>query len=334
MPEFWWHFIIARRVASHPTSAAGYRVDSHLARTGKIARVLGSGYDVRIQRVTLPVRLLAVDIDGTLLNSQFHIARRDLEALRQAHASGLEVVLVTGRRHRFALPIAEQLGFRLGLISSNGALTRSLEGDTFHRDLLPAETCRALCRTMQEFRGNMVVTFDKETKGAVVLERIDELSKSIQRWLEKNVESIEFVVPIEDSLDSDPIQAMFCGTISRMQQALSRLESSPLAREITILRTEYPLRDLILLDVLNRDCSKGHALERWAAYRGIPRREVMAIGDNFNDLQMLAFAGVPFIMGNACPELKARGWPVTASNDENGVALALEQVLEGKPVPI
>jgi hydroxymethylpyrimidine pyrophosphatase-like HAD family hydrolase len=59
----------------------------------------------------------------------------------------------------------------------------------------------------------------------------------------------------------------------------------------------------------------------------------MAIGDNFNDLEMLAFAGIPFIMGNACPELKARGWPVTASNDENGVAQAIERILEGSPVP-
>ena len=284
--------------------------------------------------MTASVGLLAVDIDGTLLNSQFQIARRDLEALRRAQASGVEIVLVTGRRHSFALPIAEQLGFDLWLISSNGALTRSLRGDTFHRDLLPKETCRALCRAMKEFRGNMVVTFDKEAKGALVLERMDELSGSIQRWLEKNLDSIDFVVPIESSLVSDPIQAMFCGTIARMRQALRSLESGPLAREVTILRTEYPLRDLTILDVLNRACSKGHALERWAAYRGMSRDKVMAIGDNFNDLEMLAFAGVPVIMGNACPELRKQGWQVTASNDEHGVARAVEQVLDGRPFPL
>jgi hydroxymethylpyrimidine pyrophosphatase-like HAD family hydrolase len=99
-----------------------------------------------------------------------------------------------------------------------------------------------------------------------------------------------------------------------------------------VVRTEYPVRDLCIVDVLNRDCSKGHALKRWAQYRGIPREQVMAIGDNFNDLEMLAFAGVPFIMGNACQELKARGWPVTSCNDENGVAAAVEQVLARVPV--
>jgi hydroxymethylpyrimidine pyrophosphatase-like HAD family hydrolase len=181
---------------------------------------------------------------------------------------------------------------------------------------------------MQEFRGNTVVTFDKETKGALVLERMDELTTTIQKWLEKNMEFIDFVIPLENALTSDPVQSMFCGRISRMQEALEQLASGSLAEKITVLRTEYPLRDLCIIDVLNRACSKGHALERWANYRGISRDEVMAIGDNFNDFEMLAFAGHPFIMENACPELKARGWPVTRSNDEHGVAAAVERVLE------
>src|SRR5438105_10008671 len=159
--------------------------------------------------VSPPIRLVAVDIDGTLLNSQFQISPADLDAIRRAHYSGVEVIVVTGRRHTFALPIAEQLGFDLWLISSNGAVNRSLSGEPFHRDLLPATTCRELCRAMSEFRGNMVITFDKETKGALVLERMDELTSSIQRWLEKNLEYIDFVVPIEDALVTDPIQAMF-----------------------------------------------------------------------------------------------------------------------------
>jgi Cof subfamily protein (haloacid dehalogenase superfamily) len=282
--------------------------------------------------VTPPIRLIAVDIDGTLLNSQFRISEMDLQSLRRANQQGIEVILVTGRRHAFALPIAQQLGFDLWLISSNGAVTRSLRGEAFHRDLLPATTCLELCAAMQEFRGNMVVTFDKESKGALVLERMDELTSSIRHWLEKNMQYIEFVVPIENAVVADPVQAMFCGPISRMQVAVRALEFSQIKDQITVVRTEYPVRDLCIVDVLNRDCSKGHALKRWAQYRGIPREQVMAIGDNFNDLEMLAFAGVPFIMGNACEELKARGWPVTSCNDENGVAAAVEQVLAREPV--
>ena len=275
------------------------------------------------------IRLLATDIDGTLLNPQFSISEGDLAALRRAHAAGIEIVLVTGRRHSFALPIAKQLGFDLWLISSNGAVTRSLSGETFHRDLMPMETCRRLCGAMQEFRGNTVLTFDKETKGAIVLERMDELGASIRRWLEKNMEYIEFVVPIEKALVTDPVQAMFCGSMERMSVALRALELANMNGRVTVLRTEYPARDLSMIDVLNAGCSKGHALERWTKYRGFGRDQVMAVGDNHNDVEMLEFAGHPVIMGNACEELRARGWRITRGNDACGVAAAVELAFSG-----
>jgi Cof subfamily protein (haloacid dehalogenase superfamily) len=278
------------------------------------------------------IRLLAADIDGTLLNPQFQISGADLAALRRAHQEGVEIILVTGRRHKFALPIAQQLGFDLWLISSNGAVTRSLSGETFHRDLMPLAVCRQLCGAMCEFRGNTVLTFDLEGKGAIVLEHMRELNGSIQRWLEKNLEYIDFVVPIEKSLTTDPVQAMFCGSIARMQQALGRLAVCDVHQDITVLRTEYPVRDLSIVDVLNKGCSKGHAVERWANYRGIPREQVMAIGDNYNDIEMLAFAGLPFIMGNASEELREKGWAVTLPNDQNGVAAAIEQALSRSEV--
>lgn len=273
------------------------------------------------------IRLLASDIDGTLLNPEFRISDDDLAALRRAHAAGIEIVLVTGRRHTFALPIAQQLGFDLWLISSNGAVTRSLSGESFHRDLMPKEVCRNLCGAMQEFRGNTVLTFDKEVKGAIVIEHLDDLNLSIRRWLEKNMPFIEFVVPIENALISDPVQAMFCGSMERMSEALRTLQAAGMDNRITVLRTEYPERDLSMIDVLNAGCSKGHALERWARHRGIRREEVMAIGDNHNDVEMLEFAGHPVIMGNACDELRARGWNVTLGNDRCGVAAALAGVI-------
>jgi hydroxymethylpyrimidine pyrophosphatase-like HAD family hydrolase len=286
------------------------------------------------------LRLIAIDIDGTLLNPQFQISTTDLATLRRANSEGIEVILVTGRRHAFALPIAQQLGFDLWLISSNGAITRSLAGETFHRDLLPRAVCRDLIEAMQEFRGQTVLTFDSafdcnsdsatggEGAGTIVLERLEELEHSIQRWLEKNREYIRFVVPVENSLITDPVQAMFCGPVALMQQVLGALGRCGLP--ITVLRTEYPGRDLSIVDVLNADCSKGHALERWARHRGIAREQVMAVGDNYNDIEMLAFAGQPFIMGNASPELLGRGWTLTRSNAESGVSAAIERVLDGR----
>jgi Cof subfamily protein (haloacid dehalogenase superfamily) len=276
------------------------------------------------------LRLIAIDIDGTLLSPEFRVSETDLATLRRAQAQGIEVILVTGRRHTFALPIAQQLGFDLWLISSNGAVTRSLAEETFHRDLLPEATCRELLGVMQEFRGQTVLTFDSNRAGTIVIERLDLLETSIKRWLEKNMQYIQFVVPIEDALTTDPVQAMFCGPVADMQRVLRVLESCGLP--ITVLRTEYPGRDLSIVDVLNAGCSKGHALERWANYRGITREQVMAVGDNYNDIEMLEFAGHPFIMGNASEELRSRGWKLTRSNAESGVSAAIEHVLGGKEI--
>lgn len=283
----------------------------------------------KIAAVNAAIRLLAIDIDGTLLDPHFQISSANLAALARAHAAGVEIVLVTGRRHHFALPIAHSLGFNVWLISSNGAVTRSLSGELFHRDLLPAETARDLIAHMEPFRGNLVLTFDREGKGALALESTDELTVHIQRWVDNNRQYIEFVSPIEKALVTDPIQAMFCGTISRMQIAEERLRAAHFADRVTVLKTRYDARDLVIIDVLNHGCSKGHALERWTRYRGFEREEVMAIGDNYNDIEMLEFAGVPVIMGNAREDLKQNGWRVTLSNEHSGVAAAVEEVLFG-----
>lgn len=281
----------------------------------------------RIGAVTPPVRLIAIDIDGTLLNSQVQITQGNLGTLRRAHEAGVEIILVTGRRHAFAMPIAEALGFPLWLISSNGAVTRSTEGELFHRDLIPAATIRKLLSWMDEFRGNAVVTFDRDDQGALAIERADELNASISRWMEKNAAFISRYVPLETCLVTDPIQAMFCGTLARMKPAQERLAASGMANEITVLKTEYEKRDLTIIDVLNQGCSKGHAVERWAKRRGIAREQVMAIGDNYNDIEMLDYAGNPVIMANACEELLRAGYNLTSSNDEDGVARAIEEAL-------
>ena len=277
--------------------------------------------------MTLPFRLLAIDIDGTLLNSNFVISPVDMSALRRAHKLGIEIILCTGRRHNFALPIARQLEFEMWLCSSNGALTRSTKGETFHCDLMPVEVARKFCAHMNEFRAGMVLTFDRESRGALVVEQLQELSITVARWVETNRDYIEVVQPIEKALKADPIQAMICGTIAQMERAQTILADFEELKEVTVLKTQYDARDLCLLDLLKAECSKGHAVERWAKWRNIPREQVMAIGDNYNDIEMLQFAGYPVVMGNSSADLKRHGWMETLSNDENGIANALEMVL-------
>jgi Cof subfamily protein (haloacid dehalogenase superfamily) len=280
--------------------------------------------------VTSSIRVVAVDIDGTLTDPQFHVSERNIAALRAAHDSGMQIILATGRRHDYAMPIARDLGVPTLLVSSNGALIRSSSGETLFTEYLPASTARQLIRYMDEYRGHAVLTFDRPGhpgNGALVLERADELSQSVSRWLEVNRPYIKVVVPLEDALTEDPLQAMYCGSIAFMQNVQRRLEQAKFRDELTVLKTQYDHRNLCLLDILAPHCSKGHALRRWAEDQGIAREEMMAIGDNYNDLEMLEFAGLPVVMANASDDLKQNGWRQTASNSEDGVALAIEELL-------
>ncbi len=92
----------------------------------------------------------------------------------------------------------------------------------------------------------------------------------------------------------------------------------------SVALTEYEHRDFSLVDVMQAGCSKGSALAAWTERQGLSPNEVMAVGDNLNDLEMLEFAGTPIVMGNAIDDLKTRGWTATATNDEAGVAKAIE----------
>jgi Cof subfamily protein (haloacid dehalogenase superfamily) len=282
---------------------------------------------IAIYNLVVAIRLIAIDIDGTLLDPKFQVSEANLETLSRAHSQGIEIALVTGRRHTFALPVANSLRFDVTLISSNGAVTRSSSGELFHQDLLPRDIALRLLQYMSEFRHNTVLTFDRPGKGAIVVESAEELNQTIARWMEKNSEWIDYVCPLENAVIQSPIQAMFCGNVARMAEAQARLSNCPFRADFTALRTQYDARNLCIVDILNQGCSKGHALERWATHNGYAREEVMAIGDNYNDVEMLEFAGLPVIMGNACTELKQNGWMETLGNDESGVAWAVEQVL-------
>ena len=282
--------------------------------------------------VTSPIRVLAVDIDGTLTDPQFHISERNIAALRAAYAAGIEIILATGRRHDYAMPVARQLGVPVLLLSSNGALLRSSEGQTVFAERLPVGTARKLIRHMDGFRRNAVLTFDRAChypgNDSLILESADELNQTVSRWLEINRPYIKFVAPLEDALTGeDPLQAMYCGRVAFMETAQERLAQADFLDEITVLKTQYDHRDLCILDILAPECSKGHALRRWAEKQSVSGAQIMAIGDNYNDLEMLEFAGLPVIMGNATEDLKRSGFQVTASNEESGVALAIEELL-------
>jgi Cof subfamily protein (haloacid dehalogenase superfamily) len=282
-----------------------------------------------------PARMIAFDIDGTLMPTSGPMADRTRCALQATVAAGIEVVIATGRRQAYAAPLLAPIGLapQTILISSNGTVTREFGGRTLDRSYLPVEIARDLCAVLRPFGGTTVYTFDRIGRGELVIESLERLHERIAPWVNANLPWIEEIDPLERAFDKNeaPIQGMVCGTVEEMTRAEQHLVSTRYASLIEMHRTEYASRDLSILDLLPRGCSKGVALSKLAAKRGIPRAEVMAIGDNWNDLEMLRWAGQPVLMGNASPQLQAiaaaEGWEITATNDECGVALVLERLL-------
>ncbi len=285
-----------------------------------------------------PVGLVAIDMDGTLLPTFAQaVSQRNAQALRAAQAAGITVAIATGRRTAYTTPLLDGLGLRLDmpLITSNGAVTRTLGGDPVDRCQLEANVARGLCGILRSF-GAMVFTFDRPGAGELVLEDLEQAQGRIALWVQANLSAIQVVSPLEDAFQDgqSPIQGMVAGNLGKMRNAEKAIKASEWSAHCECVRTEYPARDLSILDLLPPGVSKGWALERLAARLGIDRKAVMAIGDNWNDVDMLEFAGQGVMMGNAAGELrtmaKMRGWKQAPPNDEDGVAVVLEKALAAR----
>lgn len=282
----------------------------------------------------MAIRLIALDLDGTLLDPRGELSERNRAAIASARETGARVTLVTGRRFRDARPLALELGLDVPVISHNGALTkhaRTLE--TVAVRLMPAEAARAVVRLGRAHGADALLSDDHVGAGVLIYDHISEGNTALQKYInwsrrvvgEEAAAAIRRVPSLDDYLDHDPLHVAFSGGCAAMETLACVMEKE-IGRSVKLLLTLYPKTDFALLDVLHPEVSKGTGLAAVAAEYGISRDEVLAIGDNFNDIEMLEYAGTGVVMGNADPTLHERGaFHSTAANDEDGVALAIEK---------
>jgi len=277
----------------------------------------------------MPVRLIALDIDGTLLDEQSRLPEINRKTVAEASARGIEIALVTGRRYDFAMPIARQFPCPITMIVNNGAMVKSSAGETQLMRLLPLDVARRVLDSTSEFRDMPSVCFNRPRENQLIFERIDWNDPMRRDYFHHNREFISEMAPLVDCLTEDPIQIMFAGSAAQakgVEQVLTRL---PFANEYSLAVTVYDNRDFGLVDVISPGCSKGSTLASWVDHRGWSRDDVLAIGDNLNDLEMLEYAGIPVVMGNSVPQLKSLGMRETLTNDQGGVAAAIQQYALG-----
>src|SRR5579883_2633283 len=220
------------------------------------------------------IRLIALDIDGTLLDSASEVPDVNRKAIESAVEAGIEIALVTGRRFDFALPIAEQIPCPLTMIVNNGAIVKSKDGKTHLKHLLPHTTARSVLHVMKEYREGAAVVFDRMLSNQVIYERIDWEDPRRKAYFARNREFLAQVCPLEDCLIEDPIQIMFTGAVTEMQDVAAMLRDASNGLECSIAMTFYDHRDFGMVDVIGINCSKGSTLAHWTSLRGFGRDEV------------------------------------------------------------
>jgi hydroxymethylpyrimidine pyrophosphatase-like HAD family hydrolase len=273
----------------------------------------------------MPIRLIALDLDGTLINSRWEVSQKDIDALSAAVARGIQIVVVTGRRPRAAAPYVARLPFPVTMITSNGALVRTQAGEVVHQNFLPRQIALEVLSAVESFRPYTVAVFNVPARGQVVMQEGAVPEGPIGWYLRTSQDHLLLVPNLEEAVTSDPVQIMIGGPPACIERAEALLRPAKVSSQVQITWTKYPERNVYIMDIMNRGCCKGEALKFWAAYCNIPATDVMALGDNFNDLEMLEFAGLPVVMGNHIDGLHRKGWAITNPCDESGVASAIEK---------
>ena len=283
------------------------------------------------------IKLLALDLDGTLLNSRGKISDENKSAIRKAEECGVLVTIATGRRFRDARPIALECEFNAPIISHNGALLKFAESlETVEFFLLENKTVGEILRVGKQTGGDALVSVDPHGMGILLYDRISDENLPLKKYVawsrslhgDDAEESVQHVENLENLVeDSEVVHISFSGGCQPMARMREILEDE-LKDSVNILATVYPRLDFTLLDILPPRASKGFGVEKLAKLNNLTAENVMVCGDNFNDLEMLEYAGTPVVMRNAAPELlENEKYRQTLSNDENGVAEAIEKFI-------
>ena len=270
------------------------------------------------------IRLLALDIDGTLLTSERTVAPRTRVALDRARDAGVRLALVTGRRLPSARRIARDLGGDVPLVLHNGALIVD-DGTVLRSLVLPRDVARAATERGLATGAEPVLHCGARGEGRLLVRTGAQPSPLLRYYLERAGPDLRRVPDLLEALaDEEPMQVMFGGEPGEMDVTRAALEGE-LDGRARIERSVYPAKGLVILEVLERSVGKASAVAFLQARWDVAAEETLAIGDNWNDREMIERAGLGFVMGNADPDLRRLGLPVLPTNDEDGVAEAVER---------
>lgn len=270
-------------------------------------------------------RLLALDLDGTLLDSDLRIRPETLAAVGRVRALGVEVMIATGRHHVAAYPYWHQLGLDTPAICCNGAYLYDFRGgQALAGDPLSRPVARELLALVRK-HGVFAMVYDRDS---MIYEEVDEFLGGLFAWSATLPEGLRPRVRRTDSYEAliDAADDIWKFVAGGDDPAIVDAFAAEVEERLG-LACAWSGRTR--LDITTAGNSKGARLADWIAGRGIAPGEVIAIGDHFNDVEMLALAGVGVAMANGPDAVRAGADWVTGSNDGDGVARALARFIPG-----
>jgi len=275
----------------------------------------------------MSIRLLALDLDGTLLDPYGKLGAPVCDAVTRVARRGVDVVLCTGRRYRTALPPARELGLSGPIVVHNGVVVKDLAtGETLQHDYLPAATTADVVAHVRS-QGAPLVYVDTYHEGTDILtERLHSAHPFQQEYLADNT---SFHRVVDDLVTALPGEVIMVSTMADAESlgALRKRVCEVLGERVrthALINKNYQGH---ILEFLTPTSGKWSALARLAEAEGVAPDEIAAVGDDANDAEMIRNAGLGIAMGNAVPEARTAADLVVRSNAEGGAVEALERVI-------
>ncbi|HBN95423.1 MAG TPA: hypothetical protein DDZ66_03915 [Firmicutes bacterium] len=268
-------------------------------------------------------KLLALDIDGTLLNRKSELTPRTKSSILLAQGRGVKVVLATGRRLTNTLPLVHTLGLTEFVVVHNGAVIFSPQaGKTMSQRGIDLPIAQELVDKLDGLGMNYVV-YTGESAGEQVMAPVgswDEPEDLLTHYLGESAEFVEKV-----KLDVPPVRISLIDRVEKIDSFYRQLASYNGKMNAMVFGTERNIWRGI--EIIPANCSKGTGLAEVAKRLGLEAKDVMAIGDNVNDIEMISWAGLGIAMENGSKLLKTEAQRIAPSNDQDGVAQIIEELL-------
>lgn len=263
----------------------------------------------------LAIRLVAMDLDDTLLRNDWTISPRVVKAIQKARAQGVKVTIATGRMPISTRPYAKQLELDVPVITYHGAMIQqAISGDIIFRRVIPSPIASEI---IEDVLGRGIYS-QIYLKDRVITQTCNEWSEEYARIASVRIEEANLTRLL--SQEPEGVEKILCIAGEADLDQLIPILGHRYGKKVHITKSKPHF-----LEITESSVNKGVALAALADRFGIQQQEVMAIGDSFNDLEMIRYAGIGVAMGNARPEIKAQADIVTVTNEEDGVAEAIER---------